>query len=576
MSTPIAATLVLVAIVAAGCAPPAPRGPSPSAQGEASAPAAPNRTLVMLARGEPSSLGLRAFQQAGGQSNSFTAFNATLDDVDENGTPRPVLAEALPQLHTDSWRVLPDGRMETTYYLKPGLVWHDGTALAAEDFAFAFRAYATPALGTSTTPPVVHMEDVSAVDSRTILIRWLRPYPGAAVIRAFSQIEGFQALPRHILEQPYLQGDFEAFPNHSFWTREYVGLGPYRLDRWEPGAAMEGLAFDRYVLGRPRIERVRIVFVGDANTATASLLSGEAHIALDYLVMYEQGATLAREWANNNGGTVLFSPLLVRTSVFQFRPETVASSAILDVRFRRALAHAMDKTALNEAFVGGHAIVIDGHLSPRLSYYAAIEPAIVKYPYDPRRAQQLIEEMSPARGADGFYPGPDRQPFSMEIMVLANPTQESENAVIVEGYQRLGVNAVGRILPVVQLTDGQARASYTGLLTTGGVGFEMDLVRYTSARISRPETRWQGTNYGAWTNAAYERLWDAYNATLDQSERIQQLAQMERILSEELPQIPMYYTPLITPFVASLVGPVLRTARSADNFVHLHEWYWRS
>jgi ABC-type transport system substrate-binding protein len=180
------------------------------------------------------------------------------------------------------------------------------------------------------------------------------------------------------------------------------------------------------------------------------------------------------------------------------------------------------------------------------------------------------------RGPDGFYLGTDRRAFSMEVMVLQSPSSESENAVIVEGYQRLGLNAVTRVLPVAQFGDGQARASYTGLLTTGGVGFEQDMSRYTSAKISRPETRWQGTNYGAWTNAEYERLWDAYNTTLDRSEQIQQLAQMERILSEEVPQIPMYYTPLITPYAASLVGPVLRNARVADNLTHLHAWYWRS
>jgi hypothetical protein len=63
---------------------------------------------------------------------------------------------------------------------------------------------------------------------------------------------------------------------------------------------------------------------------------------------------------------------------------------------------------------------------------------------------------------------------------------------------------------------------------------------------------------------------------LDQSEQIQQMAQMERIFSEELPFIPMYYTPLLTPYAAGLVGPVLRNALNADNMVHLHEWYWRS
>jgi peptide/nickel transport system substrate-binding protein len=576
MNTRVAAGLTVTVIVLAACAPTTPRSAEPSAQGEPAARGATGQTLMIIARGEPPSLAMRAFQSAGGNSNSYTVFNSTLDNVDERGAPHAELAEALPQLNTDTWRVLPDGLMETTYRLKPNLTWHDGTPLRAEDFAFAWRVYATPALGTSTTPPIGEMAEASAPDDRTLLIRWRRPYAGAALLRAQSQAEGFQALPRHILEQPYLQGDYDAFANHPFWTREYVGLGPYRLDRWEPGAAIEGVAYDGFVLGRPKIPRVRLVFMADANSAVASLLSGEAHVALDYMVMYDQAATLLQQWGPTNGGTVLFSPLLYRLGVIQFRPELMATPAILDVRFRRALAHGMDKVAINDALLGGQAVVTDGLLSPRSDYYAAIEPAITKYPYDPRRAQQLLDEMGLQRGADGLYLGPDGRPFSFEVMVLQNPSQESENAIIVDGYQRAGVNAIGRVLPVAMFADGQARASYTGMLTTGAPGFEPDLSRFTAARISRPETRWQGLNYGAWVNESYDRLWDAYNTTLDRTEQIQVMAQMERILSQEVPQVPMFYTPLVTPYVAALVGPVLRTSRVADNMGRIHEWHWRS
>ena len=64
----------------------------------------------------------------------------------------------MPQLNTESWRVFPDGRMETTYALKPNLAWHDGAPLTADDFVFAWRVYATPELGVSNTPPASLIE----------------------------------------------------------------------------------------------------------------------------------------------------------------------------------------------------------------------------------------------------------------------------------------------------------------------------------------------------------------------------------------------------------------------------------
>src|SRR6476660_6201894 len=83
-----------------------------------SRPTQPTRTLVMIARGEPPSLAAKPLVSAGAVGNIVPLFNATLDYVDENGTAHPYLAEALPELNTDSWRVSPDGRMETTYRLK--------------------------------------------------------------------------------------------------------------------------------------------------------------------------------------------------------------------------------------------------------------------------------------------------------------------------------------------------------------------------------------------------------------------------------------------------------------------------
>ncbi len=525
----------------------------------------------MIARGEPPSLAVKPLLAVGGIGNINPIFNATLDFTDERAVSHPYLAESLPQLNTESWRVFPDGRMETTYRLKPNLFWHDGTPLAAEDFVFAWRVLAMPAFGWAGTIPVSAMEEVVAPDARTVTIRWRQPFPDAGGL-----IETYQAYPRHILEQAFQQGDSESFANHPYWTHEFVGLGPYRLTHWEPGAAIEAAAFDKYVLGAPKIERLRIIFVSDANTAVASLLSGEAHIAIDYLLMYEQGAILEREWSGRGGGTVLFSPILYRNSLFQFRPEMAATPALMDVRFRRALSHAVDMGAINEALVGGKAVLTPSLLSPQSPDYPAIEGMITKYPHDVRRAQQLLDQVGLAKGNDGFYVNPNGDPFTFEVRFITNPTQESENAIIVESFRRLGVNAVSTVIPPAQLRDGLAVATFSGIHTTGAAGWERDMGRFSSSQVRRLETRWQGTNSGGWSNAEYDRLWDVYNTTLERTERVRQLAQMEKIFTEELPAIPHYYTPIVAAHVAALSGPVTRASRDCVEPVHIHLWEWRS
>ena len=71
--------------------------------------------------------------------------NPGLSLLDDRGALRPVLAETVPTLENGLWKLFPDGRMETTWKLKPGLKWHDGTAFTSEDFVFAYRVFKDPA-----------------------------------------------------------------------------------------------------------------------------------------------------------------------------------------------------------------------------------------------------------------------------------------------------------------------------------------------------------------------------------------------------------------------------------------------
>src|SRR5438105_9729719 len=269
-------TLIAPLVVAAACAPasaPAPReaaGPSTQAGASSSAPTS-NRLLTVVMINEPVSLNARPLSET--FISYFTVrqmFNASLIVLDDKALPRGRLAEAVPQVNTDSWRVFPDGRMETTWKLKPDLVWHDGTPLTAEDFVFAWRLYSQPELGVAVAAPINQMGEISAPEPRTVVIRWRQLTAQADQLEP----DAFGPLPRHVLEDKFKQGEWDAIVTHPFWKREFVGTGPFKLVNWEPGAFIEAEAFDRYVEGRPKIPRLRIIFRSDVNAALATLMAG--------------------------------------------------------------------------------------------------------------------------------------------------------------------------------------------------------------------------------------------------------------------------------------------------------------
>jgi peptide/nickel transport system substrate-binding protein len=575
----------LVSLVAVSCAPATPSttpaAPSSNqgaaAQGQSSprqaAPAAatmPQRQLVMAVRGEPptvASLELVAF--SGSLQQPRELFNGTLDIRDERERTVPVLAEKLPELNTDAWRVFPDGRMETTYTLKPNLTWHDGTALSAEDFAFAYRVYATPDFGQSTTPPLGMMEGVEAPDPRTVVIRWRQPYPDAT-----SLAHDFQALPRHILEADFQALDPIAFTNLPFWSMEYVGLGPYRLTKWEPGAFIEGAAFDNYALGRPKIDQIKVVFMTDPQTALANVLAGEVHMVADFVFGATEGSTIEQQWAPDNGGTVLWSPVAQRITLVQQRPEHVEHPALLNVQVRRAIRHGFDVPSAAEITAAGKAVQTWTATSPGVEYYPVLEKAIEKYSLDPRRAQEIMEQAGFRKGPDGFFLGANGQPIRFSMTTSSGERQESEGAVYVDGLRKAGFDVHQEVVSVQLIRDPKNRALIPGLQNRGGAWSPH---AYTSDQIPRPENRWHGNNRGGWRSAEYDRLVPIWETTLDKTERVNVLAEIERVINQDAALIPLMFNANVNPHVAALKGPVARhTPYSGGPFLHVHKWEWVS
>jgi peptide/nickel transport system substrate-binding protein len=258
------------------------------------------------------------------------------------------------------------------------------------------------------------------------------------------------------------------------------------------------------------------------------------------------------------------------------RPEMAQHRGLLDVRVRRAIAHGVDKPAASDAIQAGKGLLADAFLSPRLSFYPEIDRVIAKYPHDVRRVQQLMDEAGFVRGGDNFYAGRDGSVFELEVASSSGAKNEQENTIIVDNLRSAGINARTNILPAAQSRDAENYTQRPGVLVWGGGGDIASLDSFTSEQAAGPANRWRGSNYGAWINPEYDQLHFQFGQSLRQSEQVRLMADMNRILTQELPWIPYWYQPLVTAHVAALKGPVPRETPDAPNgIVRIWEWAWQ-
>ncbi len=566
--------LVTIMIVV-GCAAPAGRSPETSNNEQ---PRAPLRTLVMTNRGEPPSIATKRIAPGGSLTwgTTLRLANAYLTLIDGRGANIPYLAETRPALNTDTWRVFPDGKMETTYRLKPNVTWQDGSPLSAEDFVFAWQVYRTPELGGAADALLKVVDEVAAPDPRTIVIRWNASYPDADALWT-----DFPPLPKKILETAFKEaaerGSYESFIAHRYWNFEYIGLGPFKLDRWEPGAFMEFSAFDGHVLGRPKIDKIRVQSIDDANVVLAGLLSGDHHLAADDSIRFQQAVILKQEWASrSNQGAVLMTPTQWRYTYVQLRPEFSRPGALLDARVRKALASTLDKDGLSEGLFNGQGVLTDTNVPGTSHVFPALDKAIVKYPLDLRRAEQFMGEAGWTKGSDGIFTHPTQGRFQSEYKVLASVNNETEATILAAGWKRAGFQIAEASYSALQGADGEARATFSGMHTTSGgnLGYGDGINTWHTSNIPQAQNRWRGTNRSGWSSPAYDQLADSFNTTLDRSARDGIIVRLNQMLTEDVPVFSLYFGLGTFAHDGGLKGPAVPVPDT--NFAwDIYNWAWK-
>lgn len=452
----------------------------------------------MLLEAPPDSLDDRFALTANGQriTQLIAPGLVTFNDA---GEPTPALAE--------SFRELSSTVVE--FILRPGLTFHDGTALTAEDVKATYDAVLSRALKSPKAERFEPVERVEVVDARTVRFHLKRPYSPLMAEMSLSIVPAERAGPEGVAAQA-------AHP---------VGAGPFRFESWPDEEHLTLVPFSGYYGGAPAIPRLTFRVVRDETTRVLELLKGRADLVINavspaVLPMLEREPSLR----------VLSRP----GSGYAYLGFNLRSGPLADARVRRALCHLIDVRPLVEAKFHGLAVPATGML-PRTNWAWAPSAGCT---YNPAEAARLLDEAG--------YPDPDgpggKPRLTLSLKTSTDRFRKSIALVLQQQLARGGVEVELRALEFGTFFGDVRKGNFELFILKWASVMEPNLMRgaFHSKNVPTAENNWGGLNRGALRDSELDALLDEATHA-PRSERRALYARVQERLDELLPYVPLWH-----------------------------------
>jgi len=539
-------------ILLAACAP----GSATPGQGQGAAPGQPRTKTLRIGTIKEPINGLAVAPGSagniagGGAQQHAWIFHQGLTTYDAQGNLQPAVATKVPTIADGDWKLNADGSMDVTWKLRPNVRWHDGTSLSAEDFILGIRVANDPELPLARPAGAKLVREVTAIDAQTLVVHWAEAFYGANRGGPYS----VPAVPRHLMQELYQQGDKQLFTNSLYWTTQFVGLGPYRLGEWVQGSYTEALAFDDYFLGRPKIDRVILRYFNDRIVLATGLMAGDLDLVGVGNLTADDLAGVRTAWEANGDGTIIKTMGEIVWARFQFRESSAPWAR--DVRVRQALLQMIDRQTFADTFELGGSASADLFVSPDdPAYRLAEQRGFMRYPYDPNRANQLLADLGWARGADGLLQDRGGQRFAMETRVIQRA--QPMGVALADQFKRGGLDVPFSVIADNAENRGMQRATSQGVYLQSDPNTEEVAVQFTTAEIRGEQNNWSALNQSGYSNPAVDDLYSQLARELDPAKHESLYADFLKFAADDVLFLPIFYSSGfgITAFRRGIRGP---------------------
>jgi peptide/nickel transport system substrate-binding protein len=420
----------------------------------------------------------------------------TLVEPDADLLMRPGLAE--------SWDVTPDQRT-WTFHLRPGITWHDGSPLTADDVVFTYRRIIDEEL--SNVDKLSAVSDIRAANPATVVLRLKQPSPN--LLTNLGGFKGMAIVQRKNVES----GQIATHP---------IGTGPFSFEGQKSGDSITLNANPDYWDGPPKVSGVSFRFIPEKSTALSALQAGE----IDWT------DSIPTQRVNQLRDDDSVNLAVVPSNDYWYLALNEARKPWNDVRVRQAIAYAIDGDAIVTATSYGTAARNQLAIPKGNYWYTDYN----RYHYDIEQAKRLLAEANAS-------------PQNLDMLVTNEyPETVTAAQIIADNLAPLGITVNIRTVDFATWLDEQSSGHFD-MLMMGWLGnIDPDDFYYAQHHT-------EGTsNAQKFSDPEVDRLLDAGRVETNQKARAEIYRKAATIIADEGSYIYLYNPSVIQAWNKDMSG----------------------
>jgi peptide/nickel transport system substrate-binding protein len=456
-----------------------------------------------------------------------------------------------------AWRLeITDDSKEFTFYLKPGMTWHEPAGVnlddpkyawlrgphpyTAEDFVFTVDLTLDPAVQSGPLRNYFQeLESWKAVDPLTLVLRWKKKQftnlsfsiagiiPVPKFIYAFDE-NGKPLPPETIGTQ---------FNRHWYNNKAVLGAGPYRMASYVPGSKVVLERNEAFVGEKPAIKNLVYPIYTDVNQTLLRLKAHEVTFGELQAGQYREEVLRYKDAAQKPAspfldGRITCSPQPENS--YRYIGWNQQRPFFSDKRVRRALTLAFDRAGILEKVYNGLGTLTTHPYGPNSTFH---DPSIKPLPFDLAASRKLLTEAGwTDSDGDGLVDkdldgSGKRTPFEFTLLI-SNARKESRIAadILREDLLKVGVKMNVDSVEWSLFVKRMDEKTFDAFFGAWALLWEPDLFQvFHSSQADLPK----GSNRVGFRNKEADAIIEALRVTIDRAERTRYLQQFHRLFVEE-------------------------------------------